>query len=483
VVTEPERIRPYFQPFRRNSWLLYAADFDPASSSLEFATYQFVHVERMGLLQEIVPTLLANLCYFLALSEEQLADFLGGCGRSTRPDASGFRALANAMPTVRQLHHDQLRPPQDELPEATLDPHTGLIVPASVQEAIAALQEAWYQSAVEVFEGHTAAHAAGAIDRGKRILDWLQSNLPPILVTGAEEELLWSPDDPDDGDALMERLEPVTESGAQSILEDLRVVAHHSRRFLAAMREPESMVDPAAYITESGLSFIHKEKKIIGYSIGPGENEARIWQQTPPFERFMLAARTVHEWGHMAAESDWILVPEELTETRETLCQELAALFDEIHKEGPEHIREMASEEVEALVEKSGSLGQGLLRGMLVRIEDFMANLLAQRFLHPDEMDTYVRNNVSCHVQEYDAGALYGQLARQVYEVQYLRLSRIPDPLDWFMKSTWFPQRFIQNGIITEAQFIRLVGLIGSICDCYRIDETKFDFGKLENGP
>jgi hypothetical protein len=136
--------------------------------------------------------------------------------------------------------------------------------------------------------------------------------------------------------------------------------------------------------------------------------------------------------------------------------------------------------EVEQLSSKSGSLGQALLDAMLVRVEDFMSNLLAQRYLSPDEMDTYVRNNVCCHLEQYRTGAIYMELVRQAYEFQYLRLSRILDPMAWFMKSTWFGEHFIEYGIITGAMFEDLVRVVGAICDCYEVDESKFDFTVLK---
>jgi hypothetical protein len=63
-----------------------------------------------------------------------------------------------------------------------------------------------------------------------------------------------------------------------------------------------------------------------------------------------------------------------------------------------------------------------------------------------------------------------------------LRLSRIEDPMSWFLKSTWFTERFIQPGIISEASFERLITKVTQICDCYQIDESKFDFGTLCQG-
>ena len=48
-MTDAERTRPYYLPFNKSSWLLYATDFDPDATDLELATYLFFHTERLCL--------------------------------------------------------------------------------------------------------------------------------------------------------------------------------------------------------------------------------------------------------------------------------------------------------------------------------------------------------------------------------------------------------------------------------------------------
>jgi hypothetical protein len=479
IVTAPDVIRPYFQPFHRNSWLLYASDFDPATSSVELGAYQLLHVERMALLQELEPVLVTNLCYLLVLSDAQLADFEAGCRRCARPDAAAFHALAEALPWVRTLHHLDLHPPREDLAEAAVLPGTGLILQPADHAPLQALQEVWLRAANACFERHHAAHALPAPTAGARVCDWLAETAPPLLVTGEDWAILWDPEQPEDTDALRKALTDVTASGEAGILADLQVIDRNSRRFLGALLAPEALVDPAPYITEGGLSYIHKERKLIAYHVGPGDNAGRLWQPAPPFERFMLAARTIHEWGHLAAESGWIPVPEHRSAERDAAREELVALLEEIYEAAPEPVRDRSAAEVTEMRAKHGSFGKALLKRMNVRIEDYEANLLARRFLHPDEMDTYVRNNVAWQAPEQGASAIYHQLTRHAYEVQYLGLSRIPDPLGWLLKSTWFEERFLRTGVVTLAQFEKLVAQIAAICACYEIDETKFDLNTL----
>ncbi len=482
IVTQPNRIRPYYLSFNKNSWVVYSSDFDPAFSTLEFATYQFFHVERMALLQEIGPaSLAANLSYFLTRSPTQLRDFVTGCRKTPRPDARGFRALAEAMSWVQKLYHEQIKRPTLALPRARMMRETGLILPGNLSNKLDRLLQSWLNCASDVIQQHRGTYTCVSI-RETKISTWLSEMQPPLLVTGAKGRILWAPDAPEKTAELHASLAELTEQGEERILKDLNVVAFHSRRFLESLRLPQELADPAPDLSEVGLSYVHGQRKLVAYNIGPGEYENRLWEPSPPYERFMLAARTVHEWTHLAAESGWILIPPATRSEWKTLTEELAELFDEIYAVAPTAVRNQTARELTGLKEESDRLGQAVLKRMLHRSEDFLCNLLAQRFLSLDEMDTYVRNNVYSHWEDDTSGGAYVQLGRQAYEFQYLRLSRIEDPMSWFLKSTWFTERFIQPGIISEASFERLITKVTQICDCYQIDESKFDFGTLCQG-
>jgi len=479
IVTQPNCIRPYYLPFNKNSWTVYASDFNPAFSTLEFATYQLFHVERMALLQEIGPaSLAANLSYFLTLSHKQLRDVATGCRKTPRPDAKGFRALAEAMSWIPKLYHEQLKRPTMGLPRARVMRETGLILPGSLSNKLDRLLQSWLNCASDVIQQHRGTYTRRSTQETK-ISTWLAETQPPLLVTGTKGQILWDPDAPEETAELHASLAELTEPGEERILKDLDIVAFHSRRFLASLRSPQELADPAPDLAKEGLSYIHGERKLVAYNIGPGDFENRLWEPSPPYERLMLAARTIHEWTHLAAESGWVLIPPERESEWKALTEELAELFDEMYAVAPTAIRDQTARELTTSEGESGRLGQAVLKRMLHRSEDFMCNLLAKKFLSPDEMDTYVRNNVCSHWQDDATGGSYVQLGRQAYEFQYLRLSRIEDPMDWFLKSTWFTERFIQTGIISETLFERLMTKVAQICDGYQIDESKFDFGSL----
>ena len=479
IVTQPNRVRPYYLPFNKNSWTVYASDFDPALSTLEFATYQLFHVERMALLQQIGPaSLAANLSYFLTLGQKHLRDFATGCRKTPRPDAKGFRALAEAMSWIQKLYHEQLKRPTLALPQARVMRQTGLVLPGSLSNKLDRLLQSWLNCASDVLQQHRGTFTRRAVPETK-ISRWLSEMQPPLLVTGAKGRILWAPDAPEETAELHASLAELTEQGEERILKDLDIVGFHSRRFLESLRVPQELANPAPDLAEEGLSYIHGERKLVAYNIGPGEFENRLWESSPPYERLMLAARTIHEWTHVAAESGWVIIPTGRKSDWRALTDELAELFEEMYAVAPTAIRKQTARELAMSEGESGRLGQAVLKRMLHRAEDFMCNLLAKKFLSPDEMDTYARNNVYSHWDEDASGGIYVQLCRQAYEFQYLRLSRIEDPMDWFLKSTWFTERFIQTGVISEALFERLMTNVAQICDGYQIDESKFNFSSL----
>ncbi len=485
VATDSKLIHPYFQPYNKNSWLLYSDDLNPKSSSLEFIVFQFFHIERMWLIGKIDPLLYANLGYFLTLTEAQIQSFIEGCQKTTRPDSAGFQALARTMPAIRGLYHQQLNTPDTQLSNARVMHDTGLIIPLSAHQALGQLQQTWSQTTQSVIKKHQNLHSTVSINAGRTIDHWLNTQQPALVITGNVDGdphgILWAPDSAPEPHRLRAVLNQISESAEPCILADLKVIDDHSTRFLKSLRQPDQLSKPAGYMTEGGLSYIHKDHMLVAYNLGQTRNQARLWQPTPPYERLMLAARTVHEWGHLAAESGWVIIPEEQQQKRQALEQSLVTLFDQIHADIPINVQTQIASEVTRLQAETGSLGQTLLKRMLVRIEDYMANLVAARFLSADEMDTYVRNNVHCHLQDYSSQGLYMQLIRQAYEFQYLHLSRIENPLEWFYHSTWFVEYFVDNGIISKTLFEQLTQVVGAICRCYVVDESKFDFERLSH--
>ena len=309
-----------------------------------------------------------------------------------------------------------------------------------------------------------ARPTAGA---GRDLMDWLDTEAPRLVLVGRASELLWQ----GPGTAaeslgpLLARLSPEAEA---SIIEDLKVIDRKSRQFLDSLVHPDRLAPPASWMTEGGLCYIHGRTHRIAYSLT--EDPDRLWQAAPPYERLMLAARTIHEWGHQAAESGWVRIDPARAEQRAAAERDLVELLDRIVSELPPAMKPA----LVAALGRSGSTdatpGRHLLQRLLRRIDDYMANVLARHYLTDDEMDTYVRNNVGSRVLDYAPEQALAHLLRVAYEYQYLGLSSIRDPHAWFMKSTWFEALFVTPGLVDEAAFLELTEAVGRICGCYAID-------------
>jgi hypothetical protein len=200
----------------------------------------------------------------------------------------------------------------------------------------------------------------------------------------------------------------------------------------------------------------------------------RLRVPAPPYERFMLAARTIHEWGHLAAAAGWIPVASERRTDYERMAHELADGFEEIYRDAPGVVRAHTAGEMTRLTSHGLTVGAALARIAMNRFPDYQANLLARRYLSLAERETYMRNNVYSLALEYPSTQVFLRLARYAYEYQYLRFSGIGDAWTYFLSSTWCGDEYIQRRIVSTAQLRRLFETVGKLCDCFAVDESKF---------
>jgi hypothetical protein len=474
IITAATRVRPYFQPFNNSAWLLYVSDFDPTHSSLEMSAYLFLHMERMGLLRDVTQTLLSNLAYWLILSDAEIADFVAGCAVSNRPDAAGFRALAAALPWIRRLHDDALKPPLIATLEPTDGvPHTGLQLPRSSRPRLDGLLRQWSAAAQASLDAFYAAHARRGRDRAGELCSWLRDERPRVVVSGNAGQVLWDPELPGEIASLRRSVGGLGETVAASLRADIELIDRHSRRFCQSLAELQSLPEPHAETTQGGLSYMHLTRKCIAYNLHePGMERLRV--PAPPYERLMLGARTIHEWGHLAADAGWIRVPAQNKDEHDSLVAALAEQFERLVRDAPPAVRRLTAEETERVARRHGSIGGGLAAIPLSRMPDYQANLLARHYLSDAELETYVRNNVYWLSAAGRPAALFQRLARYSYEFQYLRLSRITDPRRYFLSSTWFVSEYCATQVLREEDFAALLELVGRLCDLQQIDETKF---------
>ena len=464
IVTDPRRVRPYFQPFNNCSWLLYEGDFAPRQSN---GAYLFLHMERMGLRRDVTQALLLNLSYWLAREEAEIASFVRACGRSQRPDASGFRALAAAMPWIRQQSVEVFSS-SNRLRGETL----GLHVPLAEQPKLEALRRNWAAATQRCLDDFRLQHARRGKDRAGELCAWLEGAAPLVLVSGRDGQILWDPEAPQAIRDVRRALGGLGETTAQSLRADLETIDRLSRAFLGSVRDPAALRAVPIDVSQGGLSYLHRERRLIAYNLNePGMERLRV--PAPPYERLMLAARTMHEWGHLAAEAGWVRMSEQRRHELASHMARLQELFEEIHAGLPPHLRELAAPEVDRLRRQHGSLGAGLLQIPLVRMADYQANLLARRYLSRAELETYIRNNVYCLRWTSPPAAFLQRLVRSVFEAQYLELSLVADRRRYLLSSTWFDQDYLHSGTISESQLEELLSLVQRLCAAQEVDDTK----------
>ncbi len=464
VVLDAARTRPYYLPFHKASWLLYADDFAPDTSDVELGAYLFCHTERLCLTASPAAAVAHNLGYWLLRSEAERRAFAAAAARSTRPDAAAFQRLAEALPWIAELHHERLRPlegPPTE-PMGRL-PHTGLIATAAVQPKLFALVEAFRETtravAAAYFAGWEGAPAAATVT------EWLRRAAPNVLVTGEDGAVLWDPATPSAVAHLEQALGDIVPAAAESMRADLEVIDGVTRRFFGALAAGVTLPLPGGDIEQSGLTYIHATRGLVAYNVAERDMH-RSAEPAAPYERLMLAARTMHEWGHLAVDAGLVRVaPAHKSAHARAELAFVDALRD-IVRHAPPELAAVAEEERART--GASDLATGLKDTVLGRMPDFMANVLARRLLSPAEMETYVRQQVTSLAQE-NLGP-FGQLARYAYEIQYLALSAVDDPMGYLLSSTWFDATFLEEGIVTRERFEALVAAMRRICDCFEID-------------
>ncbi|MFO0980219.1 MAG: hypothetical protein U1E76_00485 [Planctomycetota bacterium] len=216
---------------------------------------------------------------------------------------------------------------------------------------------------------------------------------------------------------------------------------------------------------------MHLTRRLVAYNLHEGRMH-RLHEPAPPFERWMLAARTAHEWAHLAVDAGWVAVPAHRRQEVLQLRAALAAQLETIAAELPAPLCAATAEHHRRLAAAHRSLGQALAAVALARLPDYQANLLAQRYLTADEIETYVRNNVASLAHDHAPHELLVRLARHAFEYQYLRFAQVRDPWRYFTSSTFFPNHYLRSGAITIARTTELFATMARVCDCHEVDSS-----------
>ncbi|HZJ69852.1 MAG TPA: hypothetical protein VFF36_02905, partial [Planctomycetota bacterium] len=395
---------------------------------------------------------------------------------SVRPDAAALCAVADALPWLRRLRHEPLHPPPAGARHRRI-PGTGLLVPPSLEAEPPALAATCERVATAVLDRYRVAQRGSNGMALGELGDWLAADAPPLLVV-QRGRVVWEPARADRVGPLRRALEGAPPRAVESIRLDLAAVARVTRAFEAAVVDPSAL--PAAapgYTVETGYTYLHRERRMVAYDLDEPGIE-RMLGPALPYARLMLAARTAHEWAHLADAAGWVprVVPDAEWRVRRA---DVAAALKAAVRDAPAAVREETAADLRAL-EAERPLGEALVRVLVTRLPDYRANLIARHLLTPAERETYVRHNVRTLRHEYAPGQRWRLLLRYLFEYQYLLpalgMSAVPDPREFFVTSTWFDQDFVAANILDPAGFAALATAVGRLCAAYAVDETRLRF-------
>ena len=486
IVDSSTFIPPYVQLLNTSTWTLFDCDFDPATSSVEFVAYLLAHGDRMSITGEVTSAALHNAAYWFERNEAEIAEFQSGARVSTRPDAEAFAALADAIPWLRQLCHETLRPPSGSIGHRTIA-GTGLLVPLAFESEPARLVEHWTRSATTAVRKYFAHYETG--DRGELAvtIDWLREQTHAFVITGRNNRVLWDSSHPDRIAPVRSELRTAGSATLLSIRDDLGVLDHHTERFRRCAPDHEALPIPEGGLAQDGYAYLYSGRKILAYNLHE-EHLDRLRVPSLPYARAMLGARAYHEWCHLAVGAGWVRTVAPPTELAR-LIEELRDEFDDALAAAPQAVRQVAGPDLLALVASHGrdftvdwgsaSLrvagetgGAALVRLLLPRVADYQANLIAVRLQRIDEREAYVRQNIRTLRGLYGAAQTWRMFARYLYELQYLRFSSVDDSRQYFLRSTWFDADFLDSGIVTLDAFERIDGAFRALLDTFAIDDT-----------
>lgn len=467
-------MRPWYQPLDRASWLVPACDFDASTPSVELGVYRLVVAERIGIARGVLPAIVETLPYLLVRSDAEIAGLVAAIEASTAPDRHVLDAVVEALPAIRAAWHRPLRPPPDPspLPLRTIRGAELLAEPEGAA-ALQALGRRLKESVAEVVERHLAPQRPRpGHDRFARELSrWLAGAVPRVLVVDPEGELVWNPVAPHRDEALLQALGGIAEGPAASMREDLRVIGARSEAFLASLRDPSGLPAPGDEVEQDGGVFLHRGGRLVAYGVRqPGLDP--VQEAGPPMHRRLLAARTIHEWGHLAEAAGWI-GPRPGAEEELALAEaEVAERFDALVRAAPAAFAAAVHEEIASLG-WDGAPGELVVRLHRGRMSDYASNLLARHYLRPDELEAYVRSNVVSHEGE-GLGPLR-VLARYALEAQYLRLGVLSDPWCYLAESTWLRPLYLDAGLVDADRMRALLDATARVCATQWIDPGAID--------
>jgi hypothetical protein len=476
VVGQPMGVRPYVQLLNTSAWLVYASDVDPATSDPELLAYLLAVGDHMARSGEVTMAPVHAAAWWLERSDVECAAFAGAAARSTRPDAAALVAVADALPWLRELRHEVLHDGPIVVPGRSI-PNTGLLVPRRHEAEPPELVATWTRVATKTVAAYHAAWRRSDPAAVTGACEWLATDAPPVLVVARGGQVLWDPDAPAQVGTVRAALKRADAAAVDRIRVDLARIAAITRRFWAAIVDPARLPPPAPNTFQSGYTFLHATRPIIGYNLDEPGME-RLVGPALPYEAFMVGARTAHEWAHLADTAGF--VPRVVTpEVWATLRAELAALLDDAVAAAPAAVRRQTAADLAALAD-GRPLGVAMGRLLVTRMPDYRANLVARQLVTDDEAETYVRHNVRILRHEYSPEQAWRLVLRYLFEYQYLQpalgMTRIADPRTFFLTTTGAGEDVLARGLLDDARFDALAACVGRLCTAYAIDAEQLRF-------
>ena len=269
----------------------------------------------------------------------------------------------------------------------------------------------------------------------------------------------------------------------RDIAADLEVVAARTESFLKVV--DEAALPAVGDLDWGGYASLDPATRRIAYDLDEPTIDRRSGAALP-FARLMLGARTMHEWGHLAADAGWVPQGAAGAECNARLAAELDAAL----REAPQVLHLLTADDLDALCHPAPDSaeaglpvvpglpdpltpGGGLVRLMFSRISDFQANLVAAALIPADEMETYVRYNVRWRGGEYLPEALWRLLIRNLYEFQYLRFACLDDPERYFRNATGIEAELVESRVVSTERLSALLAATTAVCDSFAIDRAR----------
>lgn len=472
VVGDPASVAPHAQILNTNAWLLWKEDLGPGSDP-ELVAWLLAVGDWKTLTGELSMAAVRAGAWWIDRDEGACRAFARAARESTRPDADGLRAVAEAIPWLRELGHQALRPDDD--PAARSIPGTGLQVPPHLEAEPPRLVNRCADTARSALARHRAAWRAPA-DRGiERLAGWLAEVRPPLLVAAGEGDFIWDPEAPDELRSLRTALADADAVAVTEIHADLRVVAAKSERLRPRLAGRTSASD-ASGLERGGYAWLDTRRELLVYDLDePGMERRR--GPALPYARAMLGARCAHEWGHQAdclGRVPCVLEPPELERRKE----HLGAAFADVLERCPAAVREAEAADLAELCDRQPP-GAALAELLLTRLPDYRANLVARRFTSDLEAETYVQHNVRCLRAEHPPGRRLRLLVRYVYEAQYLSahlgMTGVGDPLDLLLALTGVEDDLLATGLLSLADLCALIERTAEVCAAFEVDAAWLD--------